>query len=61
MAPILAVVSGTDINTPNPTLFVVKNFGSPVVEGFLDNTFFDPVPFNNSLLYGKIERLLGTI
>jgi hypothetical protein len=59
MAPILAVVSGQNINTPNPTLFVVKNFGATVVEGFLNNTFFDPVPFNNSLLYGDAERLLG--
>jgi len=59
MAPIISVVSGQDINTPNPTLFVVKNFGATVVEGFLNNTFFDPVPFNNSLLYGDAERLLG--
>lgn len=59
MAPILSIVSGQDINTPNPTLFVVKNFGTPVVEGFLNNTFFDPVPFNNSLLYGDAEKLLG--
>jgi hypothetical protein len=59
MAPILSVVSGQDINSTNPTLFVVKNFGTPVTEGFLNNTFFDPVPFNNSLLYGKAEELLG--
>ena len=59
MAPILTLVSGQDINTPNPTLFVVKNFGTPVVEGFLNNTFFDPVPFNNSILYGDAEQLLG--
>ncbi|PMD46857.1 hypothetical protein L207DRAFT_577699 [Hyaloscypha variabilis F] len=59
MAPIISVVSGQDINTPNPTLFVVKNFGATVVEGFLNNTFFDPVPFNNSLLYGDAERFLG--
>ncbi|KUJ08090.1 uncharacterized protein LY89DRAFT_659797 [Mollisia scopiformis] len=59
MAPVLAVVSGQSISTTNPTLFVVKNFGTPVVEGFLNNTFFDPVPFNNSLLYGDAERLLG--
>ena len=58
MAPILAVVSGQMI-TPDPTLSVVKNFGALVVEGFLNNTFFDPVPFNNSLLYGAAERLLG--
>jgi hypothetical protein len=60
MAPILTIVSGIDINTPNPTLFVVKNFGTPVVEGFLNSTFFDPAPFNNSLLYGNAERLLGS-
>lgn len=59
MAPILSIVSGQNINTPNPTLFVVKNFGTPVVEGFLNNTFFDPKPFNNSLLYGYAEQLLG--
>jgi hypothetical protein len=59
MAPILLVVSGQDINSPNPTIYVVKNFGTPVVEGFLNNTFFDPVPFNNSLLYGDAEKLLG--
>ena len=59
MAPLLAVISGQDINTPNPTLFVVKNFGTPVVEGFLNGTFFDPIPFNNSLLYGDAARLLG--
>ncbi|KAH8894746.1 hypothetical protein GQ53DRAFT_804886 [Thozetella sp. PMI_491] len=59
MAPILAVVSGQDINSTNPVLFVAKNFGTPVVEGFLDNTFFDAIPFNNSLLYGDAERLLG--
>jgi len=59
MAPIISVVSGQDINTPNPTLFVVKNFGATVVEGFLNSTFFDPVPFNNSLLYGDAKRLLG--
>ena len=59
MAPILAVVSGIDINTPFPTMYVVKNFGSPVVLGFLNNTFFDPLPFNNSLLYEKAGHLLG--
>jgi hypothetical protein len=59
IAPILSVVSGQDINTPNPTLFVLKNFGATAVEGFLNDTFFDPVPFNNSLLYGDAERLLG--
>jgi hypothetical protein len=59
MAPILTIVSGQDINTPNPTLFVVKNFGATVVEGFLNNTFFDPVPFDNSLLYSNAKRLLG--
>jgi hypothetical protein len=59
MAPIIAIVSGQNINTQYPTLSVVKNFGATVVAGFLNNTFFDPVPFNNSLLYGKAERLLG--
>jgi hypothetical protein len=59
MAPIILVVSGQEIDTPNLTLYVVKNFGATVVEGFLNNTFFDPVPFNNSLLYGDAERLLG--
>ncbi|KAE9371745.1 hypothetical protein N431DRAFT_317650, partial [Stipitochalara longipes BDJ] len=59
MAPIITIVSGQNVNSPNPTLFVVKNFGATVVEGFLNNTFFDPAPFNNSLLYGDAERLLG--
>jgi hypothetical protein len=59
MAPILSIVSGQDINSTNPTLYTVKNFGTPVVEGFLNNTFFDPLPFNNNLLYGAAGRLLG--
>jgi len=59
MAPILSIVSGQDINSTKSTLYTVKNFGTPVVEGFLNNTFFDPLPFNNSLLYGHAEHLLG--
>ncbi|KAK3370514.1 hypothetical protein B0H63DRAFT_402353 [Podospora didyma] len=59
MAPILNIVSGQSISTTDPTMFVVRNFGTPVVEGFLQNTFFDPVPFNNSLLYEAAGRLLG--
>lgn len=59
MAPILLIVSGQNINSSDPTLYVVKNFGTPVVEGFLNNTFFDPLPFNNSLLYGDAAELLG--
>lgn len=60
MEPIIFVVSGQSVESTNPTLYVVKNFGTPVVEGFFNNTFFDPVPFNNSLLYGDAERLLGS-
>lgn len=59
MASIISVVSGQDVNSPDPTLFVVKNFGSTIAEGFLNNTFFDPAPFDNSLLYGNATRLLG--
>ncbi|TVY82385.1 Beta-cyclopiazonate dehydrogenase [Lachnellula suecica] len=59
MAYILNIVSGQDINSTKPTLYVVKNFGTPVVEGFLNNTFFDPAPFDLSLLYGDAEQLLG--
>lgn len=60
MAPIIFVVSGQSIDSTNPTLYVVKNFGTPVVEGFFDNTFFDPVPFDNSLLFRDAEKLLGS-
>ncbi|KAH8655460.1 hypothetical protein BX600DRAFT_439976 [Xylariales sp. PMI_506] len=59
MAAILGFVSGQDINSTNPTLFTVKNFGTPIVEDYLNNTFFDPAPFNNSLIYGAAETLLG--
>lgn len=58
MDPILLVVSGQSITSTKPTLYTVQNFGTPVVEGFLNNTFFDPAPFNNSLLYGDAARLL---
>jgi hypothetical protein len=60
MGPILAIVSGINISEPQPTLYVTKNFGTPVVEGFLENTFFDPVPFNNSVLYERAGKLLGS-
>lgn len=56
---ILSVISGQDINNKNPTLFTVRNFGSTIVEGFLNNTFFDPLPFDNSLLYSAAKKLLG--
>lgn len=59
MAPIISVVSGQEIDTPTLTLYVVKNFGATVVEGFLNNTFFDPLPFDNSILYSDAQRLLG--
>lgn len=59
MAPIVSVVSGQDINSHDPTLFIVKNFGPLIIEGLLNNTFFDPAPFNNSLLYGAAQQQLG--
>ncbi|KAK3373058.1 hypothetical protein B0T24DRAFT_575243 [Lasiosphaeria ovina] len=59
IAPILTEVSGQSITLPDPTLFVIKNFGTPVVEGFLEQTLFDPVPFDNSLLYAAAGDLLG--
>jgi len=60
MAPILSIVSGQSISTRNPTLYVVRNFGGPVVEGFLNNSFFDPNPFDLSILYSDAARLLGS-
>jgi hypothetical protein len=60
MQPIINVVSGQSVTEPDPTLFVVKNFGSTVVEGFLNSTFFDPDPFDNSILYSDSLKLLGS-
>lgn len=60
MGSVLGFVSGQDIASTNPTLFTVKNFGTPVVECFLNNSCFDPLPFNNSLLYGRAATLLGS-
>lgn len=39
-------------------MVVVKNFGVPVVKGWLEGTYFVPKPFDNSLLYRKAEALL---
>lgn len=59
MEPIISVVSGQSTFSSVLTLSVVKNFGAPVVEGFLNNTFFDPLPFDNSILYTNALRLLN--
>jgi hypothetical protein len=59
-APVLALIAGIDINSPKPALYVVMNFGVPVVESYVNNTFFNPSPHNNSLIYGKSAQLLGS-
>jgi hypothetical protein len=59
MVPILKLVAQVEGRPDEPTLYVLMNFGEPVVAGFLNGTLFDPVPFNNSILYGKAQDLLA--
>ncbi|KAH8898824.1 FAD/NAD(P)-binding domain-containing protein [Thozetella sp. PMI_491] len=59
-APVLARVAGISITSPLPALYAVMNFGTPVVESYVNNSFFNPVPFNNSLVYGRSAQLLGS-
>jgi hypothetical protein len=58
-AHVFAYVAGIDVKAVRPTLYDVMNFGTHIVDGYLGDTFFNPVSFNNSLIYGKSEELLG--
>lgn len=58
-APVFAFVAGINVNSVRPTLYSVMNFGTPIVEGYLDNTFFNPDPWDNSLIYTNSQLLLG--
>ncbi|KAF8215744.1 hypothetical protein K438DRAFT_1748656 [Mycena galopus ATCC 62051] len=58
MYPIYDLIDGG--GSPNETtLYVMMNFNQPVIAGYLDGTMFDPLPFNNSILYGRAQELLG--
>ncbi|KAJ6457254.1 hypothetical protein C8R45DRAFT_565414 [Mycena sanguinolenta] len=58
MYPIQGRIDG-GASPDTTTLYAMMNFNAPVVSGYLDGTMFDPLPFNNSILYGRAQELLG--
>ena len=57
--PALQLVAGISINSTIPALYNIMNFGTPAASGYLNGTFFDPSPFDNSLIYSKAKLLLA--
>jgi hypothetical protein len=60
MEPLVNLIAGVDGRPDELALYTIMNFPETIPQGFLDNTFFDPLPLNLSILYGRAQDLLST-